>query len=128
MAVIFSDPEHKEWDVWDYRLYKAHHILEAWYRDGIPIWWDESDRVAFDAKAYVSKSRAAIERAQENATKGNKKPVPGRYFVAEPRSIDGTDLPTRDEWIEERAAKQSSNITSTKFGTGPGPRVTQGRK
>lgn len=117
MAVIFSDPTHKEWTVWDYRLLKAHYILDDWYRDGIPVWWDESERVTFDAKARVSKSRAAIERAQDASNKNNKKPVPGRYFVAEPRVMDGGEMPTRDEWLREQEAKKGSNTVS-KFGGG----------
>ena len=90
--------------MWDYRLIKAHYILEDWYRDGVPLWWDESDRVTFDAKARVSKSRAAIERAQEADGKKKSKSY-GRYFVAEPRLMDGDEMPTRAEWLEEQEAK-----------------------
>jgi hypothetical protein len=103
-------------------------LLRDWYRDGIPIWWDESERVAFDVKSRVSKSRAAIERAQENASK-NKKPVHGRYFVAEPKVIDGGELPTREEWAEEQAKKSGANSSSTRFGSGnDSKKVFQGRK
>ena len=114
---MFSDPEHKEWTVWDYRLFKAHFILQDWYRDGIPIWWDESERVTFNAKARISKSRAAIERAQESSTKGSKKSVPGRYFIAEPVVTDGGEMPTREEWMEEQARKSGNNPVVSKFGT-----------
>lgn len=106
-AVIFSDPSHKEWTMWDYRLIKAHYILQDWYRDGVPIWWDESDRVSFDAEPRISKSRAAIERAQDGASSGNKKVVPGRYYVAKPILIDGDEMPTRDEWFKEQSEKTS---------------------
>jgi hypothetical protein len=126
-AVILSDPSHHDWDIWDYRLLKAQYIIQDWYRDGIPIWWDESERVTFDAVARVSKSRAAIERAQENASRGNKKPVPGRYFIAEPRIIDGGDFPTRDEWLEEQALKRSDNSISSKFDSGS-HKIVNGRK
>ena len=115
--------------MWDYRLLKAHFLLQDWYRDGIPIWWDESERVTFNAKARVSKSRAAIERAQESATKGNKKSVPGRYFVAEPVVIDGGEFPTRDEWMEEQAKKNGTQQAVSKFGSGMDKqKVVQGRK
>lgn len=93
--------------MWDYRLFKAHYILEDWYRDGVPIWWDESDRVTFDAKARVSKSRAAIERAQEADGKKKSKSY-GRYFITEPRVMDGGELPTREEWLEEQKAKKGA--------------------
>jgi hypothetical protein len=127
-AVIFSDPSHTKWTMWDYRLLKAHFLIEDWYRDGIPIWWDESDRVAFTAKGRISKSRAAIERAQEASTKGNKKAVPGRYFIAEPQVTDGGTLPTRDEWIQEQSQKTGLSQTSSKFGSsGERTQVQQGR-
>lgn len=91
--------------MWDYRLIKAHYLLQDWYRDGIPIWWDESERVTFDAKARISKSRAAVERAQEaDAKKKNKSH--GRYFIAEPRLMEGDEMPTREEWLEEQERKK----------------------
>lgn len=125
-AVIFNDPEHKEWTVWDFKVFKAHYILQDWYRDGIPVWWDESDRVTFDAKARVSKSRAAIERAQDASSK-NKKPTPGRYFIAEPRVMDGGELPTRDEWLEEEAIKSGMKPIE-KFTNVDNHEIIQGRK
>lgn len=115
--------------MWDYRLVKAHFILQDWYRDGIPIWWDESERVTFDAVARVSKSRAAVERAQESANGKGKKPVPGRYFIAEPRLIEGEHMPSRDEWIEEQARKNGNRSVVSKFGTdGDRRSIAQGRK
>lgn len=126
IAVIFNDPSHKEWNEWDYKLFKAHYILQDWYRDGIPIWWDESERVAFDAEARVSKSKAAIDRAQEKANKG-KTTVHGRYFVAKPQVVDGGDFPTRGEWLEEQArksGKKNPQVVSSNRET----KVIQGRK
>lgn len=91
--------------MWDYRLIKAHYIIQDWYRDGVPLWWDESDRVTFDAKARTSKSRAAIERAQESDSKKKSKSY-GKYWVAEPRVMDGGDLPSREEWLDEQESKK----------------------
>lgn len=78
----------------------------------------------------VSKSRAAVERAQESATSGNKKAVPGRYFIAEPRLIEGDDMPTREEWLEEQDRKRGNKNVSTKFGSSVerGQQVRQGGK
>ena len=90
--------------MWDYRLITAHYLLEDWYRDGIPIWVDESDRVTFDAKARFSKSRAAIERAQEADGKKKSKAY-RKYYIVEPRVMDGGEMPTRDEWIQEQENK-----------------------
>jgi hypothetical protein len=126
LAVIFNNPEHDKWNEWDYKLFKAHYILQDWYRDGIPIWWDESDRVTFDAVPRISKSRAAIDKAQEAASSGNKKPVHGRYYIAEPRVMDGGSLPTREEWAEEqqrKTVKQPQAEHKHKE-----PNIVQGRK
>jgi len=111
--------------MWDYRLLKAQYIIDDWYRDGIPLWWDESENVAFDAKPRISKSRAAIERAQEAAGKKKNK-VFGQYFVAEPRAIGGGDLPTRAEWFEEQVKKTNSSVN--KFDTDKTSNIVQGRK
>ena len=97
--------------------------MQDWYRNGIPIWIDESERITFDAVPRVSKSRAAIERAEEKASKkkGNSY---GRYFTAKPRVIDGGEMPTRDEWLQQEMAKQGKNIDNRP----DGPRVIQGKK
>jgi len=110
--------------MWDYRLLKAHHILEDWYRDGVPLWWDESDRVAFDAKARFSKSRAAIERAQEADSKKKAKSY-GKYYVAEPRVMDGGEMPTRGEWLDEQERKNGMHKVQHQ---NDGPQILQGRK
>jgi hypothetical protein len=110
--------------MWDYRLIKAHYLLEDWYRDGIPIWWDESDRVTFDAKARFSKSRAATERAQEADGKKKAKSY-GKYYIVEPKVMDGGELPTRDEWLEEQYKKNGSARIDR---GGDGPQILQGRK
>ncbi len=109
--------------MWDYRLIKAYHLVQDWYRDGIPLWWDESDRVTFNARARVSKSRAAIERAQDSAGK-KKSTVHGRYFIAEPKVMDGGPFPTRDEWLKEQALKNGAQIPVSKNE----PSIVQGRK
>ena len=98
--------------------------MQDWYRDGIPIWWDESERVFFDAEARVSKSRAAIERAQEKAGK-SKTTVHGRYFIAKPVVQGGGDFPTREEWLEEQSRK-SGNVKNRNQDNGP--KIVQGRK
>jgi len=61
--------------------------------------------VTFDAKARISRSRAAIERAQEADSKKKSKSH-GRYFVAELRLMEGDEMPTRDEWLEEQERKK----------------------
>lgn len=74
----------------------------------MPIWWDESDRVTFDAKARISKSRAAMERAQEADGKKKSKSY-GKYYVAEPRLMEGDEMPTREEWLEEQERKNGQD-------------------
>ena len=63
--------------------------------------------MTFDAKARISRSRAAIERAQEADSKKKNK-THGRYFVAEPRVMDGGEMPTRDEWLDEQEQKKGN--------------------
>ena len=121
--MLFNDPSHKKWTDWDYKLTKAHFLVQDWYRDGIPVWWDESDRVTFDAKARFSKSRAAIDRAQEADGKKKSKAY-GKYYVTEPRVIDGGEMPTRDEWIEEQERKRGMTKVQHR---NDGPQILQGK-
>lgn len=105
-AVIFSDPTHKEMDEWDFKLLKAYYFLEDYKSNSFPIWWDESDRVVFDVKKKVSKSKAALDRVEQaNSKKKNYKPTPGQYMYAVPRTTDGGPMPTLEEWSEEQKAK-----------------------
>ena len=71
----------------------------------------------------MSKSRASIERAQEAESK-KKRRVHGRYYVAEPRVMDGGEMPTMSEWIEEQAEKNNMNIAAKERG----PNIIQGKK
>jgi hypothetical protein len=105
-AMIFNDPTHTEYDAWDFKLVKAYHFLQDYTSGSFPIWWDESDRVTFDVKSKVSKSRAAIARAEQKQNNApNSKPTPGKYFYAIPRPIDGGPMPTFDEWVKEQEEK-----------------------
>lgn len=63
--------------------------------------------MTFDAKARISKSRAAIERAQEADGKKKSKSH-GKYYIAEPRVMDDGEFPTRKEWSEEQRAKRGA--------------------
>jgi hypothetical protein len=90
----------------------------------VPIWWDESDRVTFDAKARFSKSRAAIERAQEADSKKKSKSY-GKYYIAEPKVMDGGEMPTRAEWAEEQDRKRGGTKIEQRR---DGPQILQGRK
>lgn len=89
------------------------------------MWWDESDRVTFDAKARVSKSRAAVERAQESQSKKKTKSH-GLYFIAEPRLMEGDDMPTRAEWLEEQEKKKGK--TQERRRPPSEPHILQGKK
>lgn len=103
-AIILRDPSLKEYTVIDLKLVSGYHIADGMMRGNVPIYWDESDRVAFDVKVGVSKSRAAIERKQEQVQKSKDKAF-GKYYYTVPRSIDGDPLPTLEEWAEEKRAK-----------------------
>jgi hypothetical protein len=73
----------------------------------------------------VSKSRAAIERAQEAEGKKKNK-AHGRYFIAEPRVMDGGEMPTRKEWLEEQEQKRGA-IAQKPFSPRE-PHIIQGKK
>lgn len=103
--VIFEDPSHTEYDFWDLRLLKAHHFAEDFTRDGIPVWWDESDDVAFEVKRRTSRSKAALSRAEEQDSKSKAKHH-GRYYIPVPKRIGGGDLPTFQEWVQARARQE----------------------
>ena len=107
-AVILRDPSLKEHTRIDFKLITGYHIAEGMMRGNVPIYWDESDRVAFDVKVGKSKSRAAIELRQEQASKSKDKGY-GKYYYAVARSIDGDPLPTLEEWAEEKRAKMGES-------------------
>lgn len=90
----------------------------------MPIWWDESDRVTFDAKGRVSKSRAAVEKASEIDGKKKTKSH-GLYFIAEPRTMDQGAMPTRQEWLEEQEAKKGPQEPRRRPQE---PQILQGKK
>jgi len=50
---------------------------------------------------------AAIERAQEVDGKKKSKSY-GKYWVAEPRVMDGGELPSREEFLDEQEAKKGT--------------------
>lgn len=112
--MILRDPGRKEYGRWDLLLASALHIHDGLLRGNIPIYWDESDRVAFDVHVGLSKSRAAIDRREERDQK-SKVDMKGKYYYAVPRVTDGGALPTMEEWLEERARKKGKD-------TGPGAR------
>lgn len=78
---------------------------------GIPIYIDRSERVDFKVGVSFSKSRAAMERAEEAEQKkqGTTKSY-GKSFYPIPVTKDGGPLPTLAEFLEEaskRAAAES---------------------
>lgn len=42
--------------------------------------------------------------------------------------MDGGELPTRDEWLEEQKSKDGSRKPMSKFDSGKGQNIIQGRK
>lgn len=87
-------------------LLKAYHFSKDFIREGVPVWWDESDEVFFDVEKKVSRSRAATQRAEEAENAKDKKAPPGRYYVPVPKTRGGAPLPTFMEWVEGVTAKR----------------------
>jgi hypothetical protein len=111
LAVILRDPSHTEYNRWDLKLVAAYHIYEDMLVGNIPVHWDQSDRVTFDVKRGVSKSKAKIaatERAYQKRNAKNDSAMDGVYFYAVPRTMDGGPLPTIEEWQAEQAAKSGN--------------------
>lgn len=103
--MIFNDPSHKEYDYWDLMLLKAFFFAESFIREGIPVWWDESDDVVFDVERRISRSRAAVEADEKKENGKDKKAPAGRYYNPVPRTRGGAPFPTFNEWLDERERK-----------------------
>lgn len=76
---------------------------------GVPIYWDRSDRVRFEVKSYVSKSRAVLDRARDKAAEGTAKNY-GKVFYAEPHVVGEGMLPTLQEFLAEQEAKRKNQV------------------
>lgn len=100
---ITGDPDHTEWTFWDIRLSNALQQYDELNSGGIPVYWDQNDDVAFDVKTVKSRSEAAIERRKNLDSK--KKGLEGVRYYAVPRKIGGGELPTLEEWVAQKAAK-----------------------
>jgi len=104
--VIFNDPSHTSYDFWDLRLLKAYHFAQDFIRDGIPVWWDESDDVFFEAEGRISRSKAAIQKKEKSESGKDKTPPDGRYYQAIPKTRNGKPLPTFADWLDQVARKK----------------------
>ncbi len=110
--VIFTNPKHTEYDFWDLRLLQAYHFAQDFVRNGIPVWWDESADVNFEVKRKVSRSKAAVDRAQEADGKKKANKNHGVYYVPTPKALGGKELPTFEEWtIEQERLAGGSKFT-----------------
>lgn len=87
-------------------LLKAFHFAEDFIRDGVPLWWDESDDVFFEVEKRISRSRAATQRAEKQESGKDKEAPPGRYYVPVPKTRGDAPMPTFKDWIEEQARKK----------------------
>lgn len=106
LGVLSNDPDAK-WTTWDYKLVKALEIYDNMMAGGAhPMYIDRSDRVRFEVKSYVSKSKAVLDRAEEKASSSKSKNY-GKILYTVPETIDGGPLPTLEEFLEEQADKRS---------------------
>lgn len=72
---------------------------------GVPMYIDRSDRVRFDVGSYTSRSKAALDAAEEKAKKGKQKNF-GKVFFPIPLTTDGGPLPTLEEFLAEQKLKE----------------------
>jgi hypothetical protein len=102
--VILSDPSHKEWTVWDYRLIKAYHLKQGFMSGNFPVWLDRDENVWFEAKNFVSRSEAVIEAAQEKESTSKNGGTKGKRFYAVIKGTrNGGPLPTLRDFLEKQA-------------------------
>lgn len=69
------------------------------------VWVEQSDKVTFDAKRYVKKSIAAVERKTKGSKSKAYKAQDGERWRTVPRVMGGGDMPTLSEWIEQEQKK-----------------------
>lgn len=119
---ILEDPTHTEWTKWDLRLAKAFELNADLISGGVPIYWDRSDRVRFEAGSYISKSRAAVDRAEEKQSKAKTK-VYGKVFYPKPVTVDGGPLPTLEEFLEQEKGKANRDNGLNKWAMSGSPDV-----
>ena len=106
LGMINRDPDAK-WTKWDFKLVTGLELYDNLATgSGFPVYIDQSDRVRFELNSYVSKSKAVLDRAEENASKGTAKNH-GKVFYVTPETIDGGPLPTLEEYLEEKARKDA---------------------
>lgn len=107
-AVILDDPT-REWTALDTKLIKAYWIKQEY--GAVPPWIDQSDRVSFEVRSFISKSAAAMERKQEAeekaASKRGGKRTFGKKYYTVPQTIDDGPMPTIQEWLEEKERKRN---------------------
>lgn len=99
-AVILDEPD-RGWTFMDTRLIKAYHIKQNYGQ--FPPWVDQSDRMSFEVRSYVSRSAAAMERLEEKINKkGNKSKTLGKKYYVVAQVNDGGLPPTPAEFYEEK--------------------------
>lgn len=96
------------------QLLKAYHFAESFVREGVPVWWDESDDVMFDVEKKISRSRAAVTRAEKSESGNDKEVPPGRYYIPVPRTMGGKPMPTFDDWVKDQGRKSGKNENKTR--------------
>lgn len=92
------------WTDWDYSLATALQLVED-YTDsetGHLVFVEQSERVTFDATKYIKKSVAKVERMTNGK---NYKATPGERWRTKPVVMDGGEMPTLTEWLEEQRKK-----------------------
>lgn len=72
---------------------------------GVPLYIDRSDRVRFETGSFVSRSKAALDRAEEKASQSKTKNY-GKVFYPIPVTVDGGPMPTLEEFLEEQRVKK----------------------
>lgn len=101
LELLLDEPNRKR-SRWDGILIKAIYLQEAYELEGYPIWYEESDAIAFEVRHRDVRSQAVVERAQKAESKKDN-PTPGRRFYAVPKLVPGKKWPTRKAWLASKS-------------------------
>lgn len=119
LMFILGDPTRVEYSRWDIVLVNALHIHDDMMQGGVPLYWDRSERVRFTAEHYISKSRAALDAAEDKEKK-KKTPTYGKVFYPKPHTTDENPLlPTLEEFLEEQRKKKEMSEGKVRFSNDP---------
>lgn len=101
--MIFYVQPTDPWTQYDFKLLEAYQILqdETCPNCGQPVWLCRTSDSNVNVKVRKAQCHvtAAIQKKQEADEKGKRKLKPGEYYYPVIETIDGSELPTREDYL-----------------------------